>query len=148
MTKKVGIYCPATRGNCDRPCVGAECQRVKLFGQPGAEDLPRPPAPDQKPVICAAQLRAARAYLGMTLKEFAQKTGVNQSTLGYIELEKVTSPQERTLRKIVGALYDMGIEVFGAKGRGTTRGIRDFLPIGKPKGRSHDNNREDATNRN
>ena len=127
-----GIYCPATKANCDRPCMGAECQRIKQFGMLEHEVAPRPPAPDMRPVVSAAQLRAARAYLGLTLKEMGKKCALSSQTLCDLENGNRPRPQEETLRKVVNAFYDMGIELFGADGS-SSRGIRDFIPTVRGK---------------
>lgn len=127
-----GIYCPATRMTCDRPCLGAECQRVKLFG--GRTDGARPPPPDLRARmhITAAQLRAARAYLDLTMSELAIAAGVSHQTVCRLERGFSIRTQDRTLRKIVGVFYDRGIDLFGTKD--THRGIRDFLPqVSGPK---------------
>ncbi len=128
---KSGIWCPATRTNCDRPCIGAECQRVKLA--PGSflvnggvmEDVPRPPDPDTPPVLTPAQCRAGRAYLGLSCVDFAKAVGVSSQTIYRFEVGSRT-PRDSTLRKIIGAFYDRRIEVFGS--RDTVTGIRSFPP--------------------
>lgn len=128
---KEGAYCPATNARCDRPCALNECQRVKLdegttrFGLGLLQDVPRPPPPDQKPVISPAQVRAARAYLDFTIDELAACSKVSATTLGLFERGN-TQPHEKTLRQLVGALFDLGLEVFGTEN--THSGIRDFWP--------------------
>lgn len=123
---KSGIYCPATQTKCDRPCVGDECQRVKRFTI--TERAPRPPDPDTKPILSPGQLRAARAYLDLTLAELAVKLDVAPQTLCYIE-RGVRNSHDDTLRRIINGLYDLGIEVFGTPTE--ARGIRDFIPEAK-----------------
>lgn len=126
---KEGAYCPATNARCDRPCALNECQRVKLDEGSSRcmggllEDVPRPPPPDAKPVISPGQARAARAYLGLTLDELSAASGMSAGALGAFERGS-TTPQEKTLRRLLGALWDYGIEVFGTAD--TLRGIRDY----------------------
>lgn len=128
------MYCPATRARCDRPCSPDECQRAKLdegsYRVSGGvmENMPRPPAPGDKPVISSAQLRAARAYLDLTLEEICANCEVTPNTLSRFE-RSLSVPHEKTLRRIVGALWDMGIEVFGTER--THQGIRDVWPAEK-----------------
>lgn len=98
---------------------------MKLFST--EEQPPTPPDPDTPPIVNAAQLRAARAYLGLTLIELAKVAKVSHQTICRLERDKSYRPQEATLRKLVGAFYDRGLEVFGTST--TSRGIRDFLPL-------------------
>lgn len=126
---KSGIYCPATRTHCDRPCIGSECQRVKAWGvfDPSAPIIaPRPPDPDSIPIISPAQCRAARAYLDLTLRQLAKLAGMGAKTISRFETG-IKRPADATLRKLIGALYDQGIEVVGSPA--TPRGIRDFKPV-------------------
>lgn len=126
---KEGAYCPATNARCDRPCALNECQRVKLddgsFRVNGGlmQDVPRPPPPDLKPVISPAQIRCARAYLDLTVAELAEAADMSKTALGMFERGH-TIPHEKTLRKLVGALWDQGLEIFGTAD--TYSGIRDF----------------------
>lgn len=125
MSNRTGMFCPATKARCDRPCVVNECQRVKLFG---TAPLPlRPPDPDSRPLLLPAQIRAARAYLDMTMAELGTLAGISPQTICRLERDLAFQPQEATLRKLIGAFYDRGLEVFGTSEE--PRGIRDFLPV-------------------
>lgn len=129
MKSGSGMFCPATRARCDRPCIGSECQRAKSWGayDPNAPALaPRPPDPDGIPIISPAQCRAARAYLDLTLVQLGELSKIGPKTLGSFERNR-NRPLEATLRKLIGALYEQGVEIVGTPA--TPRGIRDFKPV-------------------
>lgn len=79
------------------------------------------------PVITAAQLRAARALLGIDQRELAQRCGLSLPTIQRMEAsEGVIRGNVDSLMKLVEALANAGIELIGedsaSSGRG--RGVR------------------------
>jgi transcriptional regulator with XRE-family HTH domain len=84
-------------------------------------------------VITAAQLRAARALLGIDQRELAQRCGLSLPTIQRMEAsEGVIRGNVDSLVKLVGALADAGIELIGegATSGGGGRGVRLKLPNG------------------
>jgi transcriptional regulator with XRE-family HTH domain len=61
-------------------------------------------------VIEAAQIKAARALLGLSQLELAQSAGVGLTTLKRIELSDPISGSARTIRSIQTALEAAGME--------------------------------------
>jgi len=82
-------------------------------------------------MITAAQLRAARALVGMDQKTLAEKAGVSLPTIQRMEasIGNVRGVVE-TLTKIVAALDAAGIELIGdhMPSQGTGRGVRFKTP--------------------
>jgi len=70
-------------------------------------------------MIEAAQIKAARALLGLSQLELAQSAGVGLTTLKRIELSDPISGSVRTVRSIQAALEAAGVE---------------FIPQGDTKG--------------
>ena len=65
-------------------------------------------------MITAAQLRAARALLGIDQRELAQRCGLSLPTIQRMEAsEGVIRGNVDSLVKLVGALADAGIELIG-----------------------------------
>ena len=65
-------------------------------------------------MITAAQLRAARALLGIDQRELAQRCGLSLPTIQRMETsEGVIRGNVDSLVKLVGALADSGIELIG-----------------------------------
>ncbi len=60
-------------------------------------------------MMTPAQLRAARALLGWTAVDLMAKSGISRHAIGKIEAGR-TSPQRKTLARIVGALRSGGVE--------------------------------------
>ncbi len=84
-------------------------------------------------MITAAQLRAARALLGIDQRELAQRCGLSLPTIQRMEAsEGVIRGNVDSLVKLVGALADAGIELIGegATSGGGGRGVRLTLPNG------------------
>jgi transcriptional regulator with XRE-family HTH domain len=78
-------------------------------------------------MITAAQLRAARALLGIDQRELAQRCGLSLPTIQRMEAsEGVIRGNVDSLMKLVGALADAGIELIGdgAPSSGGGRGVR------------------------
>jgi transcriptional regulator with XRE-family HTH domain len=78
-------------------------------------------------MITAAQLRAARALLGIDQRELAQRCGLSLPTIQRMETsEGVIRGNVDSLVKLVGALADAGIELIGegATSSGSGRGVR------------------------
>jgi transcriptional regulator with XRE-family HTH domain len=78
-------------------------------------------------MITAAQLRAARALLGIDQRELAQRCGLSLPTIQRMETsEGVIRGNVDSLVKLVGALADAGIELIGegAASSGNGRGVR------------------------
>jgi predicted transcriptional regulator len=82
------------------------------------------------------QLRAARAWLGLSQQELATIAKVHKRTIANIEGGE-TSPHEVTLQAVVQALMAMGIEFQfeGSVGVGVraTRNVSDYRPNGDVK---------------
>jgi len=78
-------------------------------------------------MITAAQLRAARALLGIDQRELAQRCGLSLPTIQRMEAsEGVIRGNVDSLVKLVGALGEAGIELIGegaTSGEGG-RGVR------------------------
>jgi len=78
-------------------------------------------------VITAAQLRAARAFLGIDQRELASLSGLSVPTIRRMEAsDGVIRGNVDSLMKLVGALDAAGIELIGdgAVSEGGGRGIR------------------------
>jgi transcriptional regulator with XRE-family HTH domain len=84
-------------------------------------------------VITAAQLRAARALLGIDQRELAQRCSLSLPTIQRMEAsEGVIRGNVDSLMKLVDALGAAGIELIGdgATSAGGGRGVRLTLPPG------------------
>ena len=82
-------------------------------------------------MITAAQLRAARALLGIDQRELAQRCGLSLPTIQRMEAsEGVIRGNVDSLVKLVDALAGAGIELIGegATSRGGGRGVRLNAP--------------------
>lgn len=77
-------------------------------------------------MITPSQIRAARAYLGISGAELAKMAGIQTSTLSLLENGK-SSPEVATIEKIMRALQNEGIEF-------TQNGIQKATPIYHFKG--------------
>jgi transcriptional regulator with XRE-family HTH domain len=78
-------------------------------------------------VISAAQLRAARALLGLDQRELAGRAGLSVPTIQRMEAsDGVVRGNVESLMKLIGALDRLGIELIGegAASEGGGRGIR------------------------
>lgn len=78
-------------------------------------------------MITAAQLRAARALLGIDQRELAQRCGLSLPTIQRMEAsEDVIRGNVDSLMKLVEALAAAGIELIGegAASTGGGRGVR------------------------
>jgi transcriptional regulator with XRE-family HTH domain len=78
-------------------------------------------------MITAAQLRAARALLGMDQRDLAQASGLSLPTIQRMEAsEDVIRGQVESLMKLIAALEAAGIEVInqGAVSDSGGRGVR------------------------
>ncbi|WP_407177153.1 helix-turn-helix domain-containing protein [Bradyrhizobium sp. STM 3562] len=78
-------------------------------------------------MITAAQLRAARALLGIDQRELAQRCGLSLPTIQRMEAsEGVIRGNVDSLMKLVEALAAAGIELIGegAASQGGGRGVR------------------------
>jgi transcriptional regulator with XRE-family HTH domain len=78
-------------------------------------------------MITAAQLRAARALLGIDQRELAQRCGLSLPTIQRMEAsEGVIRGNVDSLMKLVEALAGAGIELIGegAPSSGGGRGVR------------------------
>jgi transcriptional regulator with XRE-family HTH domain len=78
-------------------------------------------------MITAAQLRAARALLGIDQRELAQRCGLSLPTIQRMEAsEGVIRGNVDSLVKLVDALAEAGIELIGegATSAGRGRGVR------------------------
>lgn len=78
-------------------------------------------------MITAAQLRAARALLGMDQRELAARSGLSLTTIQRMEAsEEVIRGNVDSLMKLLEALELAGIELIaeGAASQGGGRGVR------------------------
>ncbi len=78
-------------------------------------------------MITAAQMRAARALLGIDQRELAQRSGLSLPTIQRMEAsDGVIRGNVDSLMKLVGALAANGIELIGdgAVSTGGGRGVR------------------------
>ena len=85
-------------------------------------------------MISAAQLRAARALVGIDQRQLADLCGLSLPTIQRMEAsEGVIRGNVDSLMKLIGALEKIGIELIG-EGRvsqGGGRGVRLRIPAGK-----------------
>ncbi|WP_040677493.1 helix-turn-helix domain-containing protein [Nitratireductor pacificus] len=87
-------------------------------------------------MITAAQMRAARALLGIDQKQLAELSGVSLPTIQRMEAsEGNVRGVVDTLSKVVEALAAAGIELIGdnAPSTGTGRGVRFREPAARAK---------------
>jgi transcriptional regulator with XRE-family HTH domain len=78
-------------------------------------------------MITAAQLRAARALLGVDQRQLAQRCGLSLPTIQRMEASNgVVRGNVESLMKLVDALANHGIELIGegATSSGGGRGVR------------------------
>jgi transcriptional regulator with XRE-family HTH domain len=78
-------------------------------------------------MITAAQLRAARALLGIDQRELAQRCGLSLPTIQRMEAsDGVVRGNVESLMKLVDTLASLGIELIGegATSSGGGRGVR------------------------
>jgi transcriptional regulator with XRE-family HTH domain len=78
-------------------------------------------------MITAAQMRAARALLGMDQRDLAEKTGLSLPTIQRMEAsEDVIRGNVDSLMKLIAGLEDAGIVLIGDGAASTSggRGVR------------------------
>ena len=78
-------------------------------------------------MITAAQLRAARALLGIDQKALAERSGLSVPTIQRMEASGgVIRGNVDSLMKLIGALSSLGVELIGegAASAGGGRGVR------------------------
>jgi transcriptional regulator with XRE-family HTH domain len=78
-------------------------------------------------MITAAQMRAARALLGMDQRELAERTGLSVPTIQRMEAsDGVIRGNVDSLMKLIGGLGEAGIELIGegAPSAAVGRGVR------------------------
>ena len=78
-------------------------------------------------MMTAAQLRAARALLGIDQKSLAERCGLSVPTIQRMEAsEGVIRGNVDSLMKLIGALETLGVELIaeGAPSTGGGRGVR------------------------
>lgn len=61
-----------------------------------------------EPLICASQVRAARAWLNWTQEELAERSGVSQKSIARYELER-SVPYASTLVRLREAFEAAGV---------------------------------------
>jgi hypothetical protein len=94
----------------------------------------RPGRQPQTPMISAAQLRAARALVGIDQRQLADLSGLSLPTIQRMEAsEGVIRGNVDSLMKLIGALDRAGIELIGegAVSQGGGRGVRLRTPSAK-----------------
>jgi transcriptional regulator with XRE-family HTH domain len=83
-------------------------------------------------MITSAQMRAARALLGIDQRELAQRSGLSLPTIQRMEASaSVIRGNVDSLMKVVGALAADGIELIG-EGAASTSGGRGVRLKGAP----------------
>lgn len=78
-------------------------------------------------MITAAQLRAARALLGIDQRRLAAATGLSVPTIQRMEASSgVVRGNVESLMKVISGLHELGVELIaeGAESRGRGRGVR------------------------
>jgi predicted transcriptional regulator len=78
-------------------------------------------------MITGAQMKAARALLGIDQKELARLSGVSLPTIQRMEASGgVVRAVVDSLEKVVNAINEAGVELIaaGARSEGTGRGVR------------------------
>ena len=83
-------------------------------------------------MIAAAQMRAARALLGIDQRELAELSGLSLPTVQRMEAsEGVVRGTVDSLMKLIGALNQAGIEIINenAPSQGRGRGVRLIQPV-------------------
>jgi transcriptional regulator with XRE-family HTH domain len=78
-------------------------------------------------MITAAQMRAARALLGMDQRDLAERTGLSLPTIQRMEAsEDVIRGNVDSLMKLIAGLEEAGVVLIGdgATSRGGGRGVR------------------------
>lgn len=89
-------------------------------------------------MITAAQMRAARALLGIDQRELAELAGLSLPTVQRMEAsEGVVRGNIDSLMKLIGALNETGIEIIGenAPSQGRGRGVRLMRPASEGRSR-------------
>ncbi|PZN30914.1 MAG: transcriptional regulator [Proteobacteria bacterium] len=97
-------------------------------------------------MITAAQLRAARALLGLDQRQLAEAAQLSLPTIQRMEAsEGVVRGTVDSLMKLVGALEAAGVELIAenAPSTGGGRGVRLKTP-GEPKGPPSDDTTKEA----
>jgi transcriptional regulator with XRE-family HTH domain len=82
-------------------------------------------------MITAAQLRAARALLGMDQRALAAAVGLSVPTIQRMEASNgVVRGNVESLMKVIAGLEQLGIELIGegAESKGGGRGVRLLRP--------------------
>lgn len=80
-----------------------------------------------RPMITGAQMKAARALLGIDQKELARLSSVSLPTIQRMESSNgIVRAVVDSLEKVVNALNEAGVELIasGARSEGTGRGVR------------------------
>ncbi|MDQ7811341.1 helix-turn-helix transcriptional regulator [Brevundimonas sp.] len=88
-------------------------------------------------MITGAQMKAARALLGIDQKELARLSGVSLPTIQRMEAsDGIVRAVVDSLEKVANAINDSGVELIveGARSEGTGRGVRliDRRPPRRP----------------
>jgi hypothetical protein len=89
-------------------------------------------------MITAAQMRAARALLGIDQRQLAALSALSLPTIQRMEAsDGVVRGNVDSLMKLVGALHDAGIELIneGASSPGGGRGVRLITRLTRPRSR-------------
>ena len=87
-------------------------------------------------MITAAQMRAARALLGIDQRQMAELSGLSVPTIQRMEAsDGVIRGNVDSLMRLISALDDAGIELInvGAESPAGGRGVRLKEPLPKPK---------------
>jgi transcriptional regulator with XRE-family HTH domain len=89
-------------------------------------------------MITAAQMRAARALLGIDQRQLAALSGLSLPTIQRMEAsDGVVRGNVDSLMKLVGALHEAGVELIneGAASMGSGRGVRLIHPKAREPGK-------------
>ena len=95
--------------------------------------------PDVKPMITAGQVKAARALIGLSQGDLAEKTGLGIATIKRLELSTELRGAATTLWKVQTALEEAGVEFLEA-GEESGPGVR--LRLGRRSSTKRDRKRD------
>jgi len=86
-------------------------------------------------MITAAQMRAARALLGIDQRRLAALSGLSLPTIQRMEASNgVVRGNVDSLMKLVGSLQDAGVELIGENAPSTSAGRGVRLTAPRPRG--------------
>ena len=102
-------------------------------------------------MITAAQLRAARALVGVDQRKLAELSGLSLPTIQRMETsEDLIRGNVDSLTKLIAALESLGLELIneGAISQGGGRGVRLKNPVGGRRERAESEERAESASPN